>query len=52
MEGGEGFFEGGVGDGGGFGGGVVEVDGFEEGVAEQAADGVGDVGVEGADVGQ
>ncbi|WP_185744185.1 hypothetical protein [Arachnia propionica] len=51
VEGGKGFFEGGGGDGGGFGGGVVEVDGFEEGMAEQAADGVGDVGVEGADVG-
>lgn len=51
VEGGKGLFEGGGGDGGGFGGGVVEVDGFEQGVAEQAADGVGDVGVEGADVG-
>ena len=40
-----GLFEGAGGDGG-----VVEVDGVEEGLAEHAADGVGRLVVEGADV--
>ena len=40
-----GLFEGAGGDGG-----VVEVDGVEEGLAEHAADGVGRLAVEGADV--
>ena len=40
-----GLFEGAGGDGG-----VVEVDGLEEGLAEHAADGVGRLAVEGADV--
>ncbi len=51
MEDCERFFERGNHDGGDLGGVVIEMDGLEDGVAEEAADGVGDVGEEAADVG-